>query len=213
MSVQPVRMLIARSFSVIAALLALVVTVLGAAAEPGHSHAANYISELGARGAANGEIVSLVGFLPIGIASLVALIASARLEANRQLRASIGWMMVLPLAYITAAFARCTDRCAGMDGAQFLHNLAGMAEYLGGAIALAIAGAVLWRDGRKPLSTALWLSSAGLFIFLGYLGQPLFEFRGGAQRLAETALFGFLLFLAWHERSVTRPARSVPTGS
>ena len=62
-----------------------------------------------------------------------------------------------------------------------------MAEYLGGAIALAIAGAALWRSGRKPLSTALWLSSAGVLILLGYLGQPLFEFRGAAQRLAETA--------------------------
>ena len=198
--VQPVTMFIARSSAVIAALLALVVTVVGAATEPGHSHVANYISELGARGTAHGELVSLGGFLPIGIAAFVALIASARLEPNRRLRTSIGWMMVLPLAYVTAAFARCTERCAGMDGAQFLHNLAGMAEYLGGAIALAIAGAALWRSGRKSLSAALWLSSVAVFIFMGYLGQPLFEFRGAAQRLAETLLFGFLLFLAWHGR-------------
>ena len=76
----PVSTLIARSFSATAALLALLVTVVGGAIAPGHSHAANYISELGARGAAHGEVVSLAGFLPIGLASFVALVASARLE-------------------------------------------------------------------------------------------------------------------------------------
>ena len=190
--------LIARVSSAVAAFLALLVTVIAGAIEPGHSHAANYISELGARGAAYGEWVSLAGFLPIGIASLIALVASARLEANRQLKASIAWMWVLPIAYITAAFARCSEHCAGMDGAQAIHNLAGMAEYLGGSVALAIAGATFSRSGRGWLATVFWLSSACVFICLWCIGQPLFELRGAAQRLAETVLFGSLLFFAWH---------------
>ena len=198
--------LIARLFSATAALLALLVTVVGGATVPGHSHAAAYISELGARGTAHGEVVSLAGFLPIGLASLVALVASARLETNRQLKVSIAWMLVLPLAYITAAFARCTERCAGMDGAQAIHNMAGMAEYMGGAIALAVAGSTLSRSGRRSLSTVFWLLSAGVLICLWCIGQPQFEFRGAAQRLAETALFGFLLFFAWHGR---RPNKSL----
>ena len=58
-------MLVARSFSTAAAILAALVTVIGGALEPGHSHVSNYISELGARSAAHGELVSLWGFLPI----------------------------------------------------------------------------------------------------------------------------------------------------
>jgi hypothetical protein len=198
--------LIARSFSATAALLALVVTVVGGAIAPGHSHAANYISELGARGAAHGEVVSLAGFLPIGLASFVALVASARLEINRQLRSSIAWMLVLPLAYITAAFARCAERCAGTDGAQAIHNMAGMAEYVGGAIALSVAASKFSRSGHRSLSTVLWILSAGVLLCLWCIGQPHFEFRGAAQRLAETALFGFLLFFAWHGRRLNKAA-------
>ena len=190
--------LIARLFSVTAALLALIVTVAGGAAAPGHSHVANYISELGARGAAHGEVVSLAGFLPIGITSLVALAASVRLETNRRLKASIAWMLTLPLAYIVAAFARCTQGCAGLDGAQAIHNIAGMAEYSGGAIALSVAGSVFSRSGRGSLSAVFWVAAAGVFVCLLCLGQPQFEYRGAVQRLAEIALFAFLLFLAWH---------------
>ena len=115
-------------------------------------------------------------------------------------------MLVLPLAYITAAFARCAERCAGMDGAQAIHNMAGMAEYLGGAIALSVAASKLWRSGRRSLSTVFWMLSAGVLICLWCIGQPQFEFRGAAQRLAETALFGFLLYFAWHGR---RPNKSL----
>ena len=201
--------LIARVFSTAAALLALLVTLVGGAIAPGHSHVASYISELGARGATHGELVSLAGFLPIGVASLVALIASARLETNRQLKASIAWMLVLPLAYITAAFARCTERCAAMDGVQAIHNMAGMAEYLGGAIALSVAGSALSRSGHRSLSSVFWILSAGVFICLWCIGRPEFEFRGAAQRLAEVILFGFLLFFAWHgrppDKSLERP--------
>jgi hypothetical protein len=97
----------ARAAGTLAAALALLVSVIGGAMTPGHSHAAGYISELGARGAPYGEVVSIIGFLPIGLASLIALVASTRLEANRKLQASALWMLTVPVACIVAAFARC----------------------------------------------------------------------------------------------------------
>lgn len=189
---------IARLSSAAAVLLAALVTVVGAALEPGYSHASNYISELGARGAAHGEVVSLWGFLPIGIASAVALLAGFGLQRNRPLRASIVWMLWIPVAYVTAAFARCTARCAGMDAAQFVHNLAGLAEYLGGAIALGVAGAAFARSGRSAASAIAWLLSVVVLLCLFSL-SPAVEARGAAQRLAEVILFGYLLFLGWRE--------------
>jgi Na+/phosphate symporter len=110
-------------------------------------------------------------------------------------------MFVLPLSYITAAFARCTAGCAGLDGAQALHNLAGVAEYLGGTIALAIAGSAFLRQRRVVLAVGLWVAAIGVLLcFLAMTAPQYFEYRGAAQRLAETALFAFLVFLAWHPK-------------
>lgn len=191
--------IVARIAGTLAAMLALLVAVIGGAITPGHSHAANYISELGARGAPYGEVVSVAGFLPIGLASLISLLASARLEANRVLLASVLWMLTVPLAYIVAAFARCGPGCAGMDAAQAAHNVAGMAEYLGGAIALGAAGAALARVGRGLAGAVCWILCAIVFICLYGIGQPLAEYRGAAQRAAECVLFGFILYLAWRQ--------------
>lgn len=190
--------LVARTAATITALLALLVTIIGGAVTSGHSHCANYISELGARGATYGEVVSIAGFLPIGLASLLALLASARLDANLGLKTSILWMLTLPLAYIVAAFARCTAGCAGMDGAQAIHNVAGMAEYLGGAVALGAAGTALFRAGRSASGTIFWILGGVVLVCLYAIGQPHFELRGAAQRVAEVILFGFVLFVAWH---------------
>lgn len=193
----PRMSLVARTAAATAALIALLVTLIGGAVTPGHSHGANYISELGARGATYGEMVSVAGFLPIGLTSLLALLASARLDANRGFKASILWMLTLPLAYIVAAFARCTAGCAGMDGAQAIHNIAGMAEYFGGAVALGAAGLAFFRAGHGVPGTAFLLLAVIVLACLHAIGQPYFEFRGAAQRVAEVVLFGFLLFLAW----------------
>lgn len=189
--------LIARWAATVSALLALLVTVIGVAVTPGHSHSANYISELGARGEAYGELVSLGGFLPIGITALVALVASLRLEGNRMLRASILWMLTLPLAYITAAFAWCAPGCAGLDAQQALHNLAGMGEYLGGTVALGVAGFALFRSGSRALGLAFWALAVVVFVCLYAIGSPLLATRGASQRVAEVVLFGFLLYIAW----------------
>lgn len=203
----PVSSLVARSAATAAALIAFLVTVVGGAATPHYTHGTNYISELGARGEIHGELVSLGGFLPVGLAALLALAMSLRLEANRAFKAAIFWMLTLPLAYITAAFARCAPGCAGLDGAQAIHNMAGMAEYLGGTIALAVAGSAMIKSRRLGLGAVLWLLAIVVFICLNALASPQFALRGAAQRLAEVVLFGFLLFLAWHpaqRRSLVR---------
>ena len=192
---------IAKWSSAVAAGLALLVPLVGGAIAPGYSQAANYISELGERGTTLGDFVSYAGFLPVGLAALLALICSFRLEANRYLRSSIVWMFTLPISYLTAAFARCTAGCAGLDGAQALHNLAGVAEYLGGSIALAIAGSVLLGQRRIALGAAWWIAGIGVLVcFLAMLAPQYYEHRGSIQRLAEAALFGFLLFLVWQRR-------------
>ena len=56
----------ARVLAALAAGLTGAVVVLGGAMQPGYSHVADYISELGAVGAPHGQAISVAGFLPIG---------------------------------------------------------------------------------------------------------------------------------------------------
>ena len=50
--------------------MTIVVTAASGCAEPGYSHLSQYISELGADGAAHGALVSRAGFAAIGAACL-----------------------------------------------------------------------------------------------------------------------------------------------
>jgi hypothetical membrane protein len=52
---------------VLGALWLLGMVVLGGATYPGYDHLAQFISELGATGAPFGDVVSYLGFFPVGV--------------------------------------------------------------------------------------------------------------------------------------------------
>lgn len=182
----------------VAAALTFIVTVAGGAATPGYSHKAQYISELGERGTTIGALVSYGGFLAIGIAALAALVLGLGMRTiEPSLRSSARWLLVLPAAYIVAAFARCTAACAGLDMAQVLHNLFGLAEYLGGAVALIVAGVASLARRRFLRGLLLLLLSLVVLACVTGMFSPVSGWHGASQRIAETILFGYLVFLVW----------------
>jgi len=190
--------LVARWCAVLAAALTIVVTVAGGAVTPGYSHKTQYISELGERDTTIGALVSYGGFLAIGIAALAALVLGLRSRTiEMSLRSSARWLLVLPLAYIVAAFARCTAACAGMDMAQVLHNLFGLAEYLGGAVALIVGGVASLARRRFLRGLLLLVLSLVVLACVSDMFSPVSGWHGAAQRIAETILFGYLMFLVW----------------
>ncbi len=188
---------VARVAAIGAALWALAVVVIGGALTPGYSHVANYISELGATGSAVGAAVSYGGFLPVGLLSLTALVATlGRCEHPVALRSAHGWLVSVPIAYLASAFARCDTACAGVSSAQALHNLFGVAGYVGGAVALFVAALAYFRAHRAP--AGLLLVGLGVAVLLALLtfGEPsTAHVHGATQRGAEVILFGFLLFV------------------
>lgn len=195
---QSERGLAARWCAMVAAALTLIVTVAGAAATPGYSHLAHYISELGQRGTTVGALVSYVGFLGIGVAALAALVLGLRMRTiEPSLRSSAKWLLTLPAAYIVAAFARCTAGCAGVDLAQTLHNLFGLGEYLGGAVALIVAGVASLARRRFLRGLLLLVLSLVVLGCISNMFNPGSSYHGASQRIAEAVLFGFLVFLVW----------------
>jgi hypothetical membrane protein len=172
---------------------ALGVPLIGAALRPGYSHVSQYISELGESGAAGGTWVSLLGFAPTGLLALAFFaLGSRHFPASRRSNAGLICLSAVGAAYLVTSVARCEPGCESTGSlSQSVHNLAGLFEYLGALVGLALlvpafGGSPRWR----ALAPACAL--AALFVALGFAGMltpPLASLRGVSQRIAEAAIF------------------------
>jgi Protein of unknown function (DUF998) len=181
------------------------VTVLGDLARPGYDAATQYISELGELGAANGQLVSLGGFLPIGALVLAfAALAFPALAPGRGAKIGLALFAFVGVAYVVAAFARCEPGCP-IDGPprQIVHNSFGLLEYLGGGIGLALLAAGFrkrpeWRSFALPTA----LAAAVVLLPFGIPGLADALGRGVLQRAMDGALFAWLAAVGLRLRSV-----------
>lgn len=123
--------------------LLLVLIVAGGAAWPGYSHVSQFISELGATGAPQARLVNLGGFLPVGVLLTLFAVLSAFLAPRSGPRVA-GFLLLALFAvgYLGAAFFPCDVGCrpATPSFSQMMHNLAGLAGYLGAPIGLILLG-------------------------------------------------------------------------
>jgi hypothetical protein len=185
-----------------AAAWALAVPLLGGALEPGYSHLAQYISELGARGAMHARAVSALGFAPIG-ALMLAFLAAASTQLPRVPQTVFGTtaLAMVGLAYLISAVFPCDPGCPSQGSrAQAVHNLFGLLEYSGAFIGLRVLAtgfrsAPAWR-GLAPVTSAAAIAVAGAFIAM--LSPGLEWCRGLSQRVAELAIFGWVALVSLH---------------
>lgn len=188
---------IAAIAGLLAAVLVVVTTLIGGWLQPGYSHTAQYISELGAVGAAHPALVNFGGFLPVA-AAVAAFVWFGFPALARSRLSAVGCGLLLGVAagYLLAALAPCDAGCPASGSArQAVHNLGGVLEYLGGGLGLLLIGAGQVRTPglqRPALSTLLAaFTTLGVFFFI--LGaEPDHPLRGLWQRVAETAIFGWI---------------------
>jgi hypothetical membrane protein len=176
---------------ILAPLAILLMTVLGGAAFPGYSHLSQFISELGAREAPHGELISFGGFLPAGLL-LCAFSFSAAWVLPRSAMTWLGLagMAWYAMGYVASAFFRCDPGCRPAEPSlsQHVHNLVGVTGYFAGAVGLILLGtqARHW-PGARHLS-ALGLGGGGVTLVAFLFLSPAFPYVGVAQRVMEACL-------------------------
>ena len=125
--------------AIIGASLLAIMTVAGGAAWPGYSHVTQYISKLGATGAPNGRLVSLGGFLPIGVLLMTFAVLGALIPPRGVLR-TLGFIgiFLFALGYFGAAFFPCDFGCRPQtpSPSQVMHRAFGLAGYVLAPLAL-----------------------------------------------------------------------------
>jgi hypothetical protein len=180
-----------------AAALAVAVPLVGGLARDGYDHTAQFISELGERGTPDGRLVSLVGFIPIGVLVLVfAALALRDVRPQRLLAIGIGLVGVsVAIGYVVSGVARCEPGCpTDGDTQQAIHNAVGYVEYGGAPLGLLLAGLGARRlPSWRPVTVWAFVA-VPLFLVLA----PLLEedswrdSRGVLQRILEAAIFGWI---------------------
>ncbi|MBP9145935.1 MAG: DUF998 domain-containing protein [Thermoanaerobaculia bacterium] len=189
------------------AFVALLFPVLGAAGTPGYRHASQYISELGAFGAPQAQLVNWAGFLPAGILmTLFAWFAWRALPASPAATLGLAGLALFALGYVAVAFFPCEPGCLPAESSlsQTLHNLLGLAGYITAPPALfALGWAARSWPGARYLAT-LGFVGGGLAL-AGLLGlSPDFAYVGLSQRLLEGSVLGWVVACSLHLRH--RPA-------
>lgn len=176
-----------------AAAMAFLVPAIGGVGQPGYSHVAQYISELGAAGAANAGLVGGLGFVPIGVLVIAFLVlASPSFPPSMPTRVGVVCFGAVGGGYLAAAVFPCDAGCPSSGSlSQSLHNLFGLVEYIGAIaglrfLALAFRGDQVWRPFAPLCLFAAFLIGLA---FVAMLAPELEAYRGLSQRVAEAAIF------------------------
>ncbi len=179
-------------------LLFILAVILSAALRPGYDHVSQLISELGEAGGSTAQLMTYLGFYPMGILTLLFSV-SCFAAIRRNLLSLAGAVLVgfAGLAVIVAGIFPCDVGCAMEDPStdQILHTAAAM-----GAFLAMIAASILWSLRFRTLDNwrGLWVYSlvTGIVAFVLYVAFFLLsesQIAGLVQRLLVLVLFIWLM--------------------
>jgi hypothetical protein len=188
---------IAGFLGILSALMGLAFPIWFAAMDPAYDPTRDFISELGAAGAPNAGLVNWYGFLPTGIAQMAfAFFAWRALPRSTLTTLGMIGIFLFAIGYVGAAFYPCDAGCRPEDPSfsQMMHNLTGLAGYLGAPLFMAILA----------LASARWPGGAWLTLLaaLGAMGAAyglagLFDedsgLAGQSQRILELGVLTWVL--------------------
>lgn len=195
-------------FAFVFALLTLVsvvlFTIFGALSFPGYSHTAQFISELGARGAPQEMLIRFAGFLPAGVFMILFVIGAFK-SLPRSALTTVGLIGIAlyAMGYIVAAFFPCDFGCrpAQPSASQVIHNLFGLIGYVLAPLSLVALGfsARNWASGRY-LSWPAYIAAVIALVGMMTL-SPKSPYVGLSQRLVEGAVLIWVVTCAWYVKS------------
>lgn len=173
----------------------------------GYDARTDYISELGATGAPYAAVMNYVGFLPAGLAIMVAIVLLWRsLAPSRMTRLGLVCLSGVAIGYLVAFLFPCDAGCPVQGSTkQMLHNAGGLIEYLGGVIGLFLLyfgsrGADHSGLSRATMIAAYVAAFGVIVLFSGGLEDVL----GAAQRLVDYSFFAWFAYAVYTTRSSER---------
>jgi Protein of unknown function (DUF998) len=179
-------------------------TIFGALGFPGYSHTAQFMSELGARGAPQEMLIRFAGFLPAGVFMILSVIG-ASMSLPRSALTTIGLvgLAMYAMGYIVAVFFPCDPGCrlAQPSASQEIHNFFGLIGYVLAPLSLVALGfsARTWPGGRH-LSWSGYIAAAAALVGMMTL-SPKSPYVGLSQRLIEGAVLIWVLMCGWYVKS------------
>jgi hypothetical protein len=183
-----------RVAAVVLLLCGIVVPELFGALTRGYQPMTQYLSELGADDAPWRLAVTWFGFLPVGIAVAIIVVALWRTFAPAALIAS-GLLAVLgvSIGYLGAVAFPCEPGCvASGAGRQELHDIAGLIEYAGAIAGFGLLGFGLMRVHRALAVSALVAGAVVAVSFALMLMPERDAVKGMLQRGADYSIFLWL---------------------
>ena len=183
---------------ILAAVVFVVIVVWAGATYPGYDHLRQYISELGATGAETASAVNLAFEMSGILTALFWIGAMVVLPRTVLTVLGCGLSALNGVSFALAGVYACDFECSRADpsAAAELHDLYGGLGYLAAIVGMAV---LAFASTRWPRAGKLWLlglicTGIGLIGFVGIVIDP--EFSGLLQRLAEGAIWVFLLATA-----------------
>lgn len=175
-------------------------TLAAAAAEPGYRHRSQFVSELGARGAAHGELFSLGGLLPAGVLLVAfAVLAVRAVPAGAFSIVGFAGLAFYAAGYVVAAFFPCDPGCDLTDpsASQVVHAAIGGLGYPVGSVALVLlgVGARSW-PGAGPRLFVPGVAAGLLALIVTPFVVPGLPLVGLAQRVVELCVLGWIFACA-----------------
>ncbi|WP_374516571.1 DUF998 domain-containing protein [Brevundimonas sp.] len=182
--------------------LLLVATIAGGLVTPGYDHARQYISELGATGAATGPAVSAAFVVSGALQAVFWILCIRLLPGSRLVAAGFALSALNGLGLLAGGVFPCDAGCSLSDPSlsAVLHDVLGGLGYLCGVAGILLV-AMAWRTDpvRRRLSgLALLCGMPGVMLI--WMIHPGFELFGLAQRGLELAIAVWTLAIAFAVR-------------
>ncbi len=180
----------------------LVATVAGGLATPGYDHARQYISELGATGAATGPAVSAAFIVSGALQAVFWLLCIRLLPGSRLVAAGFALSALNGLGLLAGGVFPCDAGCSlsTPSASAILHDVLGGLGYVCGVAGIVLV-AMAWRtvpERRRLSGLALLCGMPGVMLI--WMIHPGFELFGLAQRGLELAIAVWTLAVAFAVR-------------
>lgn len=188
--------------AVLGLLILLTAAIAGGLATPGYDHARQYLSELGARGAVVGPVVSAAFVVSGGLQAAFWLMSLRLLPLSRVAAAGFALSALNALGLLAGGVFPCDAGCSLRDPSlsAVLHEVLGGLGYLCGVAGILLV-AIAWRgDPARRRLSGLALLCGMPAVMLVWILHPGFELFGLAQRGLELAFAVWTLAVAFEVR-------------